>query len=111
MTGEILPVRVLLGGILHDGDMLCGRMTGGILNLQEADWRFFLRMIRITAACPTWSCDHLVVVRFRSSLRGLGNLAHLCLEARMPHQYCILCYYVYFFFISLDLLYYDYIVV
>ena len=41
MTGGFLPVRVLPGGILHGGDMLCGRMTGRILNLQEADWQFF----------------------------------------------------------------------
>ena len=63
MTGGFLPVRALFGGILHGGDMLCGRMTGRILNWQEAGWRFFfLRMIRITAACPTWSRDHLLVV-------------------------------------------------
>ena len=55
MTGGFLPVRALFGGILHGGEMLCWRMTGGILN-------FFLRMIRITAACPTWSRDHLLVV-------------------------------------------------
>ena len=32
MTGGFLPVRALFGGILHGGEMLCWRMTGGILN-------------------------------------------------------------------------------